>query len=94
MSLASIVALAYGVLAGTTFLFYGWDKWRAKRSGRRVPERTLHGLALLGGFLGAWLGMRVFRHKTQKPVFSVVLFLAAALHATAWGWWFYHSAHG
>ena len=86
--------VAYLVLTLAAFLAYGWDKWRAKRSARRVPERTLHGLALLGGFVGAWLGMRVFRHKTQKPVFAVVLFLAAALHAVAWGLWYYRSELG
>jgi uncharacterized membrane protein YsdA (DUF1294 family) len=86
--------LVYVVLNLVSLGLYGWDKGQAKRSGARVPERTLHSLALLGGFAGAWLGMRLFRHKTQKSVFSVVLLLAAALHAAVWGWWLWRSARG
>lgn len=89
MSLGRAIALAYGVLTLVTLLGYGWDKLQARRGGRRVPERTLHALALLGGLAGAWIGMRVFRHKTQKPIFSVVLALAALLHAGFWSWWFW-----
>jgi uncharacterized membrane protein YsdA (DUF1294 family) len=79
--------LAYGALTLATLLTYGFDKRQAKRGARRVPERMLHVLALLGGFAGAWLGMRLFRHKTKKPLFGAVLLLAALLHAGAWGWW-------
>lgn len=58
--------LAVNVL---TFIVYGVDKWKA-RSGRwRVPEATLMGLAALGGSVGAWLAMQLFRHKTQKKKF-------------------------
>jgi uncharacterized membrane protein YsdA (DUF1294 family) len=87
MSLGETAALVYGALGLLGFTLYGWDKRQAKRSGQRVPELRLHGLALLGGFAGAWLGMLVFRHKTQKPVFRVVLVLAALLHAAGWVWW-------
>lgn len=80
--------LAYGALTLATLLTYGFDKRRAQRGGRRVPERTLHALALLGGFAGAFLGMRFFRHKTKKPLFLVVLLLAALLHAAVWTWLF------
>lgn len=49
---------------------YGYDKWRSRREGaRRVPERTLLWLVFLGGWVGAWLGMTWFRHKTQKQPF-------------------------
>ena len=74
--------LAVNVL---TFIVYGVDKWKA-RSGRwRVPEATLMGLAALGGSVGAWLAMQLFRHKTQKKKFRYgvpalfVLQVAAAL---------------
>ena len=79
--------IAYAVLSVVTFVTYGWDKRRARVGGRRVPERTLHLLALLGGVAGAWLGMRVFHHKTKKIVFVLVMALAALLHAGGWGWW-------
>lgn len=46
------------------------DKGRARRSGaRRVPEKRLFGIALFGGALGVWAGMRAHRHKTKHPSF-------------------------
>ena len=58
--------LAVNVL---TFIVYGVDKWKAQRVRWRVPEATLMGLAALGGSVGAWLAMQLFRHKTQKKKF-------------------------
>jgi uncharacterized membrane protein YsdA (DUF1294 family) len=64
-----------------TFSLYGFDKSRASVPGAdRVPERTLHLLSLVGGFAGGWLGRLVFRHKTQKPIFAVVLAIATIVH--------------
>jgi hypothetical protein len=70
--------VAWGV---TAFAIYGWDKTQAQRRGWRVPEVILHALALIGGFIGAWAGMFIFRHKTQKPEFKLVLIAATLL----WG---------
>ena len=50
---------------------FGWDKHKARRGGWRIPERTLLLLALAGGSVGAWIGMKVFRHKTRKAKFKV-----------------------
>lgn len=83
------VALGYLGLSVAAFLLYGWDKHRARRGGRRVPEARLHALAVLGGFVGAWLGMRAFRHKTQRPLFLLVQLLAAGAHGGAWAWWWF-----
>jgi uncharacterized membrane protein YsdA (DUF1294 family) len=63
------------------FAMYGIDKRQAEHGGWRVPEVLLHGLALIGGVIGAWAGRAVFRHKTQKPVFTVVLIVASILWA-------------
>ena len=52
-----------------TFIVYGVDKWKARRGRWRVPEATLLGLTALGGSVGAWLAMQLFRHKTQKKKF-------------------------
>jgi uncharacterized membrane protein YsdA (DUF1294 family) len=64
-----------------TFLVYGWDKRQAIRHGERVPELVLHGLALIGGVVGAWAGRGVFHHKTLRRDFTVVLIAATFLHA-------------
>lgn len=54
-----------------TFLAYGLDKQKAKMRRWRIPEKVLLGLAAIGGSVGAYIGMRMFRHKTQKVKFSV-----------------------
>ena len=61
----------YLVINIVAFFTYGLDKWKAKRDAWRVPEKTLLGMAALGGALGALLGMHVFHHKTKKAKFSV-----------------------
>ena len=53
-----------------TFFLYGIDKWKAKRSKWRIPEATLLGLAVIGGSIGAWIGMKVWHHKTMHKKFK------------------------
>ena len=53
-----------------TFFLYGIDKWKAKRSKWRISEATLLGLAVIGGSIGAWLGMKVWHHKTMHKKFK------------------------
>jgi uncharacterized membrane protein YsdA (DUF1294 family) len=65
------------------FLAFGWDKRQAERDGSRIAERTLIGLALFGGALGALVGQQVFRHKTRKQPFRTLLWLAAAINLLA-----------
>lgn len=47
-----------------------WDKWKAANAKWRVPERRLIGVAVIGGSIGIFAGMRLFRHKTLHPKFS------------------------
>ena len=63
--------LLYYILAVNvlTFIVYGVDKWKARRGRWRVSEAMLLGLAALGGSVGAWLAMQLFRHKTQHKKF-------------------------
>jgi uncharacterized membrane protein YsdA (DUF1294 family) len=74
---------AWGLAA---FAAYGIDKHRATEGGWRIPEWALHAVALAGGVIGAWIGRYVFRHKTQKPVFTVVLVVASILWAVIAAW--------
>lgn len=64
-----------------TLLTYGYDKSIAGRGSLRVPERTLLLLALAGGSLGAYLGMRIFHHKTAKGSFQRRFWLVVAIQA-------------
>ena len=57
------------------------DKKKASRGAWRIPERTLIGIALLGGSIGMTTGMYLFRHKTKHPKFSVGLPVILILHA-------------
>jgi len=56
-----------------TFLLYGFDKWQAGGKRLRVPEIIFYTVTFLGGSVGTLLGMRVFRHKTNKPSFQLVV---------------------
>lgn len=66
------VGLIYLVLINiAAYAVFGWDKHKARWGGWRIPEKTLLLLALAGGSIGAWIGMKVFRHKTRKAKFKV-----------------------
>jgi uncharacterized membrane protein YsdA (DUF1294 family) len=65
------------------FAMMGIDKYKAKHHKWRIPEKTLLISALMGGFLGGFAGMYVFRHKTQKIYFHVIFTFATIIHFTA-----------
>ncbi len=82
------VMLGYLLASVMTFVTYGIDKRRATRGQWRVPEATLQTMSLCGGFVGALVGRRTFRHKLRKPHFTIVLYAIVTLHALAWVvWW-------
>jgi uncharacterized membrane protein YsdA (DUF1294 family) len=66
-----------------TFMLFGLDKLRAEAGTWRIAESTLLGFAFFGGSVGAFIGRRVFRHKTRKEPFSTELRRIAFLHAVA-----------
>ena len=53
-----------------TFLLYGIDKYKAKKGKWRVSEATLLMMAVIGGSIGAWAGMRLWHHKTMHKKFK------------------------
>ncbi|MBQ4559479.1 MAG: DUF1294 domain-containing protein [Tyzzerella sp.] len=66
------VLIIYGTLVNViAFFLYGIDKWKARKDLRRIPERVLLEIAVIGGSVGAYVGMHLFRHKTRKVKFSV-----------------------
>lgn len=80
MTITGIVSTYLLVINIFTFSVYGADKRRAQSGRWRVPERTLLGLAVIGGSLGAWLGMKIFHHKTQKPKFYIGVRIILLIH--------------
>jgi len=73
------------VMSVICFTAYGLDKRRAVNGSRRIPEQTLHILALLGGWPGALLGQQQLRHKTKKLSFLIVLWCMVVLHVAVVG---------
>lgn len=67
------------IINALSFLLMLIDKQKAKKDRWRIPEKTLIIVALLGGSLGAIAGMKLFRHKTKHPKFSVGLPLILAV---------------
>lgn len=69
-----------------TFFVYGVDKLKAKKSKWRIPEATLLMLAVMGGSIGAWLGMKVWHHKTlhKKFKYGLPLILMAQVALVIW----------
>ena len=86
--------LAYYLLAinVVTFIVYGIDKYKAKKAKWRIPEATLLLLAVLGGSIGAWMGMKVWHHKTMHKKFKygipaillIQIALMTYLHVNLW----------
>ena len=84
--ISSIIVFYLVIINVLTFLFYGIDKWKARRLRWRIPESVLLGMAAVGGSVGAWLGMRVWRHKTQHKKFryGVPAILVAQIVLLVW----------
>mgnify|MGYP003469386319 FL=1 len=86
--------LAYYLLGinAVTFIVYGIDKYKAKKARWRIPEATLLLLAVLGGSIGAWMGMKVWHHKTKHKKFKygipaillIQIALMTYLHMNLW----------
>ena len=53
-----------------SFFLYGIDKYKAKKNKWRIPEATLLMIAVIGGSIGAWVGMRIWHHKTMHKKFK------------------------
>ena len=66
-----------------TFFLYGIDKYKAKKNQWRISEATLLLMAVIGGSIGAWVGMRIWHHKTMHKKFEygipIIIILQVAL---------------
>ncbi len=77
------IIIAYAIWNVAVMLIYGIDKLLAKRGARRISEKTLFTLAALLGAVGAWAGMRIFRHKTRHNSFVFGIPLLALVNLVA-----------
>ena len=85
MTLHSYLVCYLLAINAVTFIVYGIDKYKAKKAKWRIPEATLLLLAVLGGSVGAWVGMKVWHHKTMHKKFKygipAILLIQIALMA-------------
>ena len=86
MTVECYFLILYAVMGVIAFCAYGIDKYRAKHDMWRIPEKTLLLLALLGGAIGAYLGMKTFHHKTQHKKFTIIVPLLALMQLAAVFW--------
>ena len=77
--LLTIAVMHIPSINAVTYLAYYLDKGASKRDSWRIPERTLHHFALIGGSVAALIAQRRLRHKTQKQSFKVRFWLIIAL---------------
>ena len=91
-----LLAVWLVVINLVTFFVFGFDKLKAKykethETARRVPEKTLFPLAVIGGSVGALLGMKVWHHKTLHRSFRIgiplILVLQIVIPAGLWLYW-------
>ena len=68
-----IFLVFYAIMTVITFILYGADKAKAKKGKWRIPEKTLLLFSACFGGLGAFLGMKIFRHKTKHTSFKVLV---------------------
>ena len=78
------VVLAYFITVNVLGLvLFGIDKWKAKHDKWRISEATLLSVTIIGGSIGAWVGMKVWHHKTMHKKFKygipLVMVLQSAL---------------
>ena len=74
MAQIQIIIISYLVVINLiAFILYGIDKKRAIRNEHRIRESVLLWIARLGGAIGSWLGIKIFRHKTKHTKFRIVV---------------------
>lgn len=78
-----LIVAVYGVASLVTCAMYAIDKRAAMKQRRRVSEKTLHWLALIGGWPGAWCAQQWLRHKTQKTTFRRVFWVTVIVNVVA-----------
>ena len=70
MTFTIIIVIYLSIINAATFFTFGIDKLKAKHAKWRIREASLLTLAVLGGSIGAWLGMKLWHHKTMHKKFK------------------------
>jgi uncharacterized membrane protein YsdA (DUF1294 family)/cold shock CspA family protein len=89
--LPAMLLASYCLFSGVAFLLYGADKSAAEQGRWRTTESTLHTIALVGGWPGALVARRVFRHKTTKQPFRTIFWVTVIANCVALAWFVYET---
>lgn len=82
----TVVLAGYLLLSMLALVMYRRDKAAALRRRRRISERSLHLVSLLGGWPGAWFAQVHFRHKSRKPGFRRMFWISVLGNCLVVGW--------
>jgi uncharacterized membrane protein YsdA (DUF1294 family) len=82
------ILVLYLAASAASIVVYAVDKSAARHGRWRASESTLHLLAVIGGWPGALVAQRLFRHKSRKPSFQAVFLLTVVVNC-ALLWWFW-----
>ena len=87
MTLSHYILIYLAATNVATFLIYGIDKYKARKKKWRITETALLLLAVIGGSIGAWLGMKVWHHKTKHKKFKygIPAIIILQVIIAAWG---------
>lgn len=80
------IAVVYATMSLLALAAYAMDKSAAQSGRRRIPEKTLHLFALLGGWPGALVAQRRYRHKSTKAAFQSTFWFTVAVNVTVLAW--------
>lgn len=75
-----LIAAGWALACLVSYLLYRSDKRRAEEGLWRIPESTLHLAELVGGWPGAFLAQRNYRHKTAKASYQIIFWLIVGAH--------------
>ncbi|WP_119718573.1 DUF1294 domain-containing protein [Cognatilysobacter tabacisoli] len=81
-----LIAAVYAVASVIAFGAYGFDKAAARRGGQRTPEATLHLIDVIGGWPGALVAQRRYRHKSTKAAFQSTFWFTVAVNVAGLAW--------
>ncbi|PFA61835.1 hypothetical protein CN378_21865 [Bacillus sp. AFS015802] len=85
-TLTGILYLYAVIINFIGFTVMGRDKKKAKRHEYRISERVLWQIAIVGGSVGAYIGMKIYRHKTRHKQFAIGIPLLVMLHCVLFIW--------
>lgn len=80
MTIIQIIFCYFILINLISFSIFGIDKNKAKNNKYRIPEATLLTTVLIGGFIGASIGMILFKHKLSKPKFIITIIISTILY--------------